>query len=650
MSLDLVSREPVNQFSIMCGIAGIYEIERGTGLLEDAQLLGSFMTHRGPDNFGSVTLDHAAFAHNRLSLLDLSDAANQPFTNADYALVYNGEIYNFRELRDGLTREFGLSFRTTSDTEVLFYLLIHRGIDRCLNEIQGMFSFAFYDRRRHEMFLARDRHGIKPVYFCQRGGSLYWSSEIKALTRAFNISPNPLKTLMSINGSAERSRQRTLFDNVYSVEPGTYLRFSEGKTRPQRYRYYTPADDIDPELYNRLNRCPRNEVVTEFDRLITQSVEKMLVSDVPVGAFVSGGLDSALLSAIAMKAAGKISLFTANVVGKFSEFDDAKLLSRHIGARLFDHKFHPEDMLRDWAATTYFYECPIIVHTNAIPFSSVSRLANQNGVKAVLTGEGADELFLGYPRLLTQRYDAIATFPLRILKSCYGVVPGLKEYVFNRSEQSSVNFAESIITGFDESIRTLNANGKLDFLRGRVRSEQAIALRLLGEKLAALLHRNDRMGMMASIEARFPYLDEEVVKFGINLPTRFKIGRSVRWHNYKHPFLIDKWIIRALAEKYLPKRIAHKKKSGFPMHGHKDLRVKPDFFRNGWIEDVLRLDRRSQDYMIKTQNPYYLAKIASIEVFGRIFGRQQSVEEVTTHILNNSEIMASTPFAMNGHA
>ena len=311
-----------------------------------------------------------------------------------------------------------------------------------------------------------------------------------------------------------------MFDDVLSLKPGSYLKFTSGKSSAEEVQYYTPTDDIDQEMYRSLEQCSAGEIVERFDHVLRKSVERMLVSDIPVGSFVSGGVDSALISAIAKDIAGEINLFTADVVGKHSEFADAQLLSDHIGASLFDHKFKPENMLADWAETTYFYENPLIVHTNAIPFSSVARLANRSGVKAVLTGEGADELFLGYPRLLARRYNGIASLPLALLKRCYGIVPGLKDFVFTNNSESSIEFAGRLANGFDESIKSSFANGNIDFVKPKDRLDHSTALKLIGAKLSALLHRNDRMGMMGSIEARFPFLDEEVVRFGLKPPSK----------------------------------------------------------------------------------------------------------------------------------
>ena len=355
---------------------------------------------------------------------------------------------------------------------------------------------------------------------------------------------------------------------------------------PELHYYYRVIDDFEPEIYKELDKRSKTEIVAEFERLFVDSIKSMLVSDAPLGTFVSGGIDSSLISAIANEYYPELKLFTANVTGPNSEFEDAKALAKHINSELYDYKFEPEMMLRDWAEVTYFYECPIVVHANAIPFANVARLAREMNVKAVLTGEGADELFLGYPQLLTKRFEKFAAFPVNAIKSLYGIVPGLKSYLFPNGKQTSLDFVNQIVQGFEAARNSEEDSEKFDFLSENQRREQYLTLKMLGDHLTTLLHRNDRMGMKASIEARFPFLQEELVKFAINLPAKYKIGTSFRFHNYKHPFLIDKWIVREIAKKYLPKRIVNKKKKGFPMTGLKSVRVESEFFRDGWISKI----------------------------------------------------------------
>ncbi len=605
--------------------------------LETVKQIGLTMTHRGPDNFGFELRGKVALAHNRLSLLDLSEAANQPFSNDRYSLIYNGEIYNFQENRKRLQHEFGVEFKTTSDTEVLFYSLVLEGIEKCLATTSGMFAFAFYDELEETLWLARDRMGIKPLYYYQSNSAVYWASEIKALVRPLGLQPDPVRTLFAANNMAEKSAEYTLFKGVKSIRPGSYLEIrKEGS--PKEATYYDVVDDFDADYHNELDRMGTDQVLHDFDQMFSGAVRKMLISDAPVGAFVSGGIDSSMISAVASASSADIKLFTANVVGKYSELSDVESLSKHIGKEVYEYRFEPEMMLRDWAAVTYHYDCPIVVHVNSIPFSNVARLARDSGVKAVLTGEGADELFLGYPRLLTQRYDALAGLPKNLVESLYKTFPKLHSYVFGGNGNTPISFLNKVVQGFELQEIEQRADEKLSGLVGRARREQFMTIKMLREHLITLLHRNDRMGMMSSIEARFPFLDEDIVRFAINLPARYKIGRTKRFYNYKHPFLIDKWIVRKTAEKYLPNQIVRKKKQGFPMYGHKYLQIKPGFFRGGWVADSLGLASSVQSYMLKTQDPYFVAKLASVEIFGRIYGFGHSIESATQHIYDNAAL------------
>lgn len=615
----------------MCGIAGMFQRNGGDASLDTVKRIGLAMTHRGPDNFGFQLRGKVAFAHNRLSLLDLSEAANQPFSNERYTLVYNGEIYNFKANRARLEKEFGVEFRTTSDTEVLFYSLIHDGIDKCLETTKGMFAFAFYDNVAETLWLGRDRMGIKPLYYFEANGAIYWASEIKALVRSLGLLPDPIRTLFAANNMAEKSSEHTLFKGVKSLQPGSYLQI-RAAGEPKEVVYYDIVDDFEADYYDELDRKGSEQILQDFDGMFSGVVQQMLVSDAPVGAFVSGGIDSSLISAIASEQNADLKLFTANVVGKYSEFSDVQALSNHISRDVYEYRFEPEMMLRDWANVTYYYDCPIVIHVNSIPFSNVARLARDSGVKAVLTGEGADELFLGYPKLLTQRYDAIAALPKNAIESMYRLYPKLHSYLFGNSGTSPMAFLNQMVQGFGLQQLQQRADEKLAGLSERSKREQYMTIKMIREHLVTLLHRNDRMGMMSSIEARFPFLDEKIVRFAINLPSKYKIGRTSSFYNYKHPFLVDKWILRKTAEKYLPKRIFRKKKEGFPMYGHRFVRVTNAFFRDGWVAESLGLSKNSQAHLVETQDPYFVAKLASVEVFGRIYGLGHSAERVQQHI------------------
>lgn len=621
----------------MCGIAGVYSESIGTPDEDLVRAMGLSMTHRGPDNFGFSTAGKVVMSHNRLSLLDLSSAANQPFGNADHLLAYNGEIYNFKEIRTRLKAEFNIQFATTSDTEVLYHSLINDGVDECLRQLKGMFAFAFYDKSKNRLLLARDRMGIKPLYYTESAGKTYWASEVKAIAQTLDLKPDPIRTLFAINNAAEKSSEFTLFKRIKAVNPGTYLELN-GSGKPKTTVYYDVLDDFDAGLHRELSRLGRKSIAGRFDELFTESVQRMLISDAPVGAFVSGGIDSSLISAVATACSADLQLFTANVLGKYSEFDDVKILAGHLNRRVLEYRFEPQMMLRDWPTTTYHYDCPIVVHVNAIPFSNVAQLARDSGVKAVLTGEGADELFLGYPQLLARRYEGMLKLPMTLIKALYGLSPRMQNFLFS-DRGSLASFTNRLVRGFE--LPQLNDRAERAFagLGNRERSEQWLTIKMLRGHLLTLLHRNDRMGMMASIEARFPFLDESIVKFAINLPAKFKIGFSPRFHNYKHPFLTDKWVVRKVAERYLPERLVQKRKNGFPMFGHKFIKLRTGFFADGWVADSLEMRKKDFEYLFESQNPYFVAKLASVDVFGRIFAQNMPLDDLRDHVLANSEVI-----------
>jgi asparagine synthase (glutamine-hydrolysing) len=612
----------------MCGFAG-YLFNRKTPI--DATVLreaGDSLRHRGPDYCGLCQMADFGCVHTRLSIVDLSSAGNQPFTDGRYVLVYNGEIYNHLELRRELEGE-KIEFRGSSDTASLFAYLIRFGVPAALRKARGMFAFAFYDSREKRVFLGRDRYGIKPLFWSLTPEGLAWASEVKALRPFLKIEPDPVKTLFGLFGVVDQSFEQTAFRNVRQLAPGHCLEYALGG-EPRITEYYNLTSQVDAGRHRELSKLPDDEIVKRFVSLLTASTRSMLMSDAPMGAFVSGGIDSSLIASTASPEQSHFKLFTADVIGPYSEYKDACMLAQHLQRELKASHFHPGQMIEDWARCTWHYEAPIVTHTNSIPFASVARVARAAGVKAILSGEGSDELFLGYPRLLTSRYDGLIKLPLRAVQLFYRLMPRLATYV--EPPDDLKGFAGLLVRNFEHQRLRERARPAFDFLSRARGDEQYRTVDMFASGLPALLHRNDRMGMSASIEARFPFLNEDVVHFALNLPMKWKIGRVRRFHNYKHPFLEDKAIVRAAARRLLPRELVQKRKMGFPMLGHKFIRVQTGFFRNGFVWDALGLDTATEEYMIKTQVPYFVAKLVSVEVFGRLFGWGQSCEQVSEHL------------------
>jgi asparagine synthase (glutamine-hydrolysing) len=617
----------------MCGISGIispaaFESDHLIAIREMAKI----QNHRGPDSTGFAEYPHVLFAHNRLSLIDLHERSNQPFTNDRYSLIYNGEIYNFRELREELVREFRIEFIGTSDTEVLFYGLIHWGAEITLQRIQGMFAFAFYDTFSQNLVIARDKIGIKPLFYFEKNGTLYFASELKALTAIHPaLEVHRPRLMQAALGALEYSRRFTGFQDIHQLEPGHFISTSTKRTLEIYQRpYFKTADWIDESEWQRLNKMTDHEADLEFERLLTNSVKSILISDAGMGAFVSGGIDSSIIAAIARQNRN-ISLYSSNVVGKFSEIEYARLLAEHIKGDIYVNDFNHEYFIRDWIKTTWHYENPLVVHPSAVPFQNIASLTRQNGDKAVITGEGSDELFLGYPRLLTRRYNGLIQFPLKTIHSVYKKIPGLTRYL-NLNQTDYFGDAGRMSFDYERKLKEKEYRNRFSFLEKTPHfEEQLLSPSMIDNGLHSLLWRNDRMGMMHSIESRFPFLDDPVMKFGVNLPVKFKIGRTAKFHNWKHPFLIDKAIVRRLGARYLPDRLVNKKKDGFPMYGQMYMKVDKGFFMDGFWQQQMEMTPKAVEYMCDTIEPYLLAKLASVEIWGRLFVWKQPQALVDEH-------------------
>ena len=617
----------------MCGIAGMLLLQDNPVREDFLRQMGQSQAHRGPDNLATFVHGAAGFVHTRLSIIDLSEAGNQPFRDDSHVLCYNGEIYNYLELKQELLAE-GVRFRSTSDTEVLFHYLVRRGVEATLKAIRGMFAFSFYETATGQLYLVRDRFGIKPLNWTLQGDGLYWASETKTLAAALGLSPDLVRTLFSTAGRGEKSGWNTLFEDVVQVPPGSYLSYRTG-TAPQLHTYFEPAELVDQAYYRELDGYPAEEVLAEFTRLFDRSVSQMLMSDVPMGVFVSGGLDSNLISAFARRHQPDIRLFTANILGPYTEYPAAKLLADSIDAPLSEYKFAPEMFVRDWTATTYYYECPIVTFANAIPFANVAQLARKSGVKPVLTGEGSDELFLGYPDVLYSNYTKYLKFPVELLKQVYRLVPGLKRRLYPERRETIEHFVFNLANGFEDGATRERSRRAFAFLPERRARYQAMTLELLHDPLLGLLYRNDRMGMMASIESRFPYLDEDLVKFAVNLPYRWKLKNTRRIYDIRHPFIIDKYIVRRAGQAELPKELSSKNKWYFKVHSFNDISIRERFFRDGYVASQLCLSEQSLRQLTRSASSGFAARLAAAEIFGRLFGLGESQEHVNRHVHDN---------------
>jgi asparagine synthase (glutamine-hydrolysing) len=545
----------------MCGICGIAS-SRGRADPERVAAMSRTLVHRGPDSFGDYTDEgRVALAARRLSIIDL-ETGDQPIGNEDGTLqvVQNGEIYNYRELRRELERA-GHRFRTSGDTEVLVHLYEEHG-DRCAARLRGMFAVAIWDGRKERLLLARDRFGIKPLYYRELDGTLEFASELRALPRG-EIDLDALDAFLAFNSIPA---PLTIFREVRKLPAGHLLVWEGGNARLERFARPAPvtAEEVRDD--------EEAELVEELRARLRDSVRAHLVSDVPVGVLLSGGVDSALLAALAAEESSEpLRTFSIGFEEKtFDELADARRVAQRYGTLHRELVLRPDAALLLPALAQAFDEP--FADSSALPTYLVSQLAAED-VKVAVSGEGGDELFGGY-----------YTYAADLLAARVGVLARLAQPLVERLPSSDAKASfdyrakrfvraahlpplerhhgwKEIFSAEARAELTGRRNGldPVDVLRARY-AETAGADELarlqdvdLGVYLVDdLLVKTDRASMAHSLEARVPYLDTVVTNLALALPTRHKVRR-----------LEKKVLLRKAAEPLLPRAIVHGKKRGF---------------------------------------------------------------------------------------
>lgn len=622
----------------MCGIFGILytdgiSVPDETRLIETSRILG----HRGPDSIGHHKEPGIGLVHTRLSLIDLSSRSDQPFWDAEkrYCLVYNGEIYNFGALRAEL-EDLGAVFTTTSDTEVLLHGLIRHGPDAFVPRCEGMFAFAFWDRMERKLVLARDRFGIKPLSVYEDDRMLVFASEIKALAPWVSLVPDSQVTSAYLAGFGGPTRDRSFFRNVSIQAPGT-IRESVSGQRSSERSFFHVTDFWTQSDRQRLAAIGPKAAVDHFEELLLTSVKKHLVADAPVGALCSGGLDSSLLMAMACRFHKNLAIFHADVKGPFSEYEAAKSLADHLHLDMKTVEVRDADFIEHMPDVIWHYEYPFAYHPNSIPFLLVSRLVRANGVKAILSGEGSDECFLGYSQIafedLRQSYRRL----LSGLRNLVHRVPTIGKAVWP-IQSGSVHLVQQIEQNFELALDRARIHDRIRAVGIDVHPREFRSVAWIGYHLRTLLHRNDALGMAASIEARFPYLDHDVVRAAVNLPYRYKIRPSVTTFERAHPMLRDKWVVRMVADRYVPRALSRRKKLGFPVSAYARMQVRPEMFKGGFVADLYRLNEAAMRELTSEADRAFIVRLLLLEVWGRIFFQGGSPDGLVAELYRHTTI------------
>jgi asparagine synthase (glutamine-hydrolysing) len=587
----------------MCGIAGFTD---ASPLPFDADAMAARMrdvvVHRGPDGAGIWFDSHTALAHRRLSIVDLA-GGHQPLSNEDGRIwvTYNGEIYNHADLRRSL-ESAGHRYRTRSDTETIVHAY-EEWADDCVQRFRGMFAFALWDGSRRRLLLARDRLGVKPLYWARAGSRLLFASEIKSILASGLIPPSPnLAVLPEVLATRYTSGTETLFVGIHKLLPGHLLAFDGGQIRIRKY-WDIPTDGPDPDL----ERLPDDEIVDRFRALLHESVRLRLMADVPLGVFLSGGIDSSGIAALMAREMDRpVQTFSvAFSEQRFSELGYARAAARAIGADSHEVVIDDRDFF-DALPRLIWHEDEPIAHPSSVPLHFVSALARRH-VKVVLTGEGSDELLAGYgkyPRALFN-WRAAAVWEGMTPRIVRGAVrsvvlprlPGRAGHLARRSflgvpRRAADMFLDTFAAMPLESQRQLLGPAVLDGNDpyapslahfSRVNGRSGILDRLLymdlKTYLVELLMKQDQMSMSMSIESRVPFLDHVLVEFAARLPHRMKL----RGFSTKH-------VLRRALRGIVPSSILTRPKMGFPVPF-------ADWTRGPWhgtVRDLL-LDRTTRE-------------------------------------------------------
>ena len=548
----------------MCGITGIYSFkEKSKELLSQIEPAVDALAHRGPDHRAVFSDNHVSIGHTRLSIIDTSENGNQPMEDisGNFLLSYNGECYNHKELRKKLSNK-GISFKSNSDTESVLYWLIEHGADG-LKDINGFFSLALYDKINQKLLLARDRFGIKPLYYSDSAEFIAFGSELKSLQYfkgKSEINSTALSAYLHLNYIPSPF---SIFKDVKKIPPGTHL-IANSSGKIEMHRYFSSHYGI---------RKLGDKKPTSIESLLEDSVKRRLMSDVPIGCFLSGGLDSSIITGLATRHLDKLKTYTLVFKGnkQFDESRDASLVSRHFGTEHTEIEIDENDVL-DSAS--------FLLDNTDEPFADSSAIALYNLCKAVrpqikvaLSGDGGDELFAGYRKHFAL-YNSFQ-FPglikaSRHLTPLLNKLPNSREQgIYNSLRKWKKFAAASSISpshrywewaGYGNPSPELFKNQHLDsdhFMSQIHHSEiksfddslkMDLAMVLEGDMLV----KSDRMGMLNSLEIRVPFLDPDFVDFVNQIPANQRISmfskKRLLKENFKH---------------LLPKKILNKSKHGF---------------------------------------------------------------------------------------
>lgn len=557
--------------------------------------------HRGPDSNNIYVNDKFSFGHNRLAIIDLNTTSDQPMVRDGYVIIFNGEIYNYSEIRVNLIN-LGYIFTTNSDTEVLLNGYIHYG-SSIVEILNGIFSFCIYDPVKDELLLARDRFGVKQFYYREENGNFYFSSEIKPLLINSLSNFNNLSIFRYlISGSSPLS---SFFSDIKKALPGEIITFNLKTRLLNVTRYYNPS------LVEIKNYKVTHE---ELAGVIDRAVKNQTISDVKYGVICSGGIDSSLISAIVLNYKPDVEIYFCNVDhDNFSEYFYVKnFLEKYPKVKFHVANLSKKTFLDNLVDCIYYNEEPL-THPNSVGVRVVSMLASTNGCKVLLNGEGADELFGGY----IDRY---------------------KHSIYIKKFFSKINYENNYLKAILQGI--LSINFPLSYLNDllikdpyffkiknelKMRGYSSVDISMLvdlSDYMQPILLRQDKMAMSASIESRVPFLDNSIVKLAHQISVKNKIS-----------LFGSKIILKKVASIFLPKKLINRKKCGFSIPLKDWLNINKNFFEDGFVSQYLNFDSNICHELCHDSTDL-MWRLINIEIWGRIFILKQNKSVVKQQFLS----------------
>ncbi len=598
----------------MCGITGVYAFsDKGRDNFRNIKKSVMSLNMRGPDTSGFVEKGKACLGHSRLSIIDLSDAASQPFSDVTgrYTIVFNGEIYNYKEHREYLVKK-GLPLKTQSDTEVLLYLYIIEGVN-CLKKLNGFFSFAVYDSREDTLFIARDRIGIKPLLYYYDKNKLLFASEMKALIELGipkNIDKTSLSQYFQFNYIPSTF---TIFENVKKLEPGHYIYISNNITKKQQYYKINYNRNRNTDL-------SYDQAKTKLKELISESIKLRMISDVPLGSFLSGGVDSSIIVAEASKLTDNLNTFSIGYKDEpfFDETHYAELVAEKFKTNHHVFKLTNDELYDNLHKVLDYIDEPF-ADSSALAVHILS-MHTRKHVTVSLSGDGADELFSGYNKhkahfeamqgglksslikagyplwnALPKSRNSKSTNTIRQLqKFAEGLRLDAKERYWRwasvYSEKSANNLFQIQVSLNDLCKRK---NNILKHILPRETVTDILYTDMQLVLVSDMLHKVDSMSMANSLEIRTPFLDHNIVDFVFSLPDSYKINSTMR-----------KRILQDAYRDELPSDIYKRPKHGFEV-------PLLSWFRNE-LKDELFNNYLNDDFIVK-QNIFNLTEIKKLK-------------------------------------